>query len=463
MVFPVTQEGAIKFRKIHCVVGGFLCIAIGSQIPILGNLGSYLESYLAERADLTPGSTWFVQTLIGCSLGFYALAMLPAGMLARRVGTAWTTLLGMALMTIVRTATFWSVQESAAATLLTAGVFNGIGSGLVMGCPFEAANKYKFSKPGLIYGVIAAGQSVCGIFFNFIITGYVNPHNEAPDVAYSTVRYFSQPAILDRVPFIFLLLSALYLVLIPVAVTGMRQPPITEENDLEIQSSTEAKSATERPLLLHASSSDDSLDHSPVSTLDKEDGVTTKDMLCQKEFYLLWFINFCVLLVSSTCAGLYKEMGLTQIHDDVYTTWLGTAGALCMTLTRPTWGLVADRVGLKMSWILQSGASCVLCAFWFWSLLGGRAFYFLWTMLIFTVTGSAYVLIVLATKTYFGNRHFFTNFGCVCTATTVSSIVAPLLTSASIQHLGWTGLTLVLASVCLASLLSSLLLPNDES
>nr|KAG5688105.1 hypothetical protein BaRGS_031298 [Batillaria attramentaria] len=289
---------------------------------------------------------------------------------------------------------------------------------------------HKFTNLGLTYGIITAGQSASGFALNFVITGFLNPHNDSPDIVRSNTRHFSQPEILDRVPYLFLLLSAIYLV--PAAVTGMRAPPappdidkvttLTQTTDKNNQVSNkennEGHTASTESTTTKALSESTQLITKDAVTVERqgpqqeaeEKGVDTKHLFLEKDFYLIWFVAFCGFFVSSSCVGLYKEMGLSRNPDDVYMAALITTGAVCTTLARPVWGIVVDRLGIKRSVMLQGGSCCILTGFWYWALLRGEVIYFLWTILLFVAMSPPKIFIALATKAYFGQLHFFTNF-----------------------------------------------------
>ncbi|KAK3583712.1 hypothetical protein CHS0354_021466, partial [Potamilus streckersoni] len=83
-------------------------------------------------------------------------------------------------------------------------------------------------------GIILAGYGGSSSIFNQIITFYINPDNLSPDVKEGTERYFSDEALLNRVPSCFLILDCIYTVLQIFGVLLLFFPPSSYKDQLEV-------------------------------------------------------------------------------------------------------------------------------------------------------------------------------------------------------------------------------------
>ncbi|XP_076437967.1 apicoplast pyruvate carrier 1-like [Babylonia areolata] len=214
-----------RWRKWQCVVGGFCAMCIAGHFYIIGNLGTYLESYLKERGDYPQEATWLTSTLVTCVFLGSQVGTVVSGSLARVLGSYISMIIGLVIIMVGVAMSCWTVQVSSVGVIVTFGALTSVGMGLVFGSPYSALDKYKFKNLGLVSAVVSSGFGGGAVVFNVVISAFINPQNRAPDKGPSQRRHFSQGEILDRVPFSFLVLVALYAVLFPVAVWGTRPPP----------------------------------------------------------------------------------------------------------------------------------------------------------------------------------------------------------------------------------------------
>ncbi|KAK7467823.1 hypothetical protein BaRGS_00036929, partial [Batillaria attramentaria] len=300
-------------------------------------------------------------------------------------------------------ASFWTINVSPTAVLATYGVLQGIGAGILAGCPYAAINKHKFDNQGLVFGILCGGHGGAGVLMNLIITGFVNPNNLMPDDAHTDSRYFSQAEILDRLPCTFLLLAGVYLALLPLGIYGMRTPPLKTENDAT--SLLQADQGCPASIPEKEASTDEEEARRNLKAASQQEDLSPCQLFSRKTFYLVSLIALCTALTGFSVTSLYKTMGLTQIPDDAYMVALGSMGSLCCAISRPLWGLMMDKTSLK------TGIVCILTAFWHVVLRNGRALYFVWTVLIFSSAAFGTLFVKVATKTYFGSSHFIANLG----------------------------------------------------
>ncbi|XP_076437966.1 apicoplast pyruvate carrier 1-like [Babylonia areolata] len=214
-----------RWRKWQCVVGGFCAMCIAGQFYIIGNVGTYLESYLKERGDYPQEATWLIPSLVTCVFAGGQVGMAVGGYLDRVIGPQLTTLLGTSLLIVGAALTCWTLHVSSVSVLVTFGAVPSVGFGCAYGSVYSALNKHNFHNLGIMYGIVNSGFGGGAVLFNFVISAFVNPENMAPDKVHSQGRHFSQADILNKVPHSMLLLSGLYVVLFPAVVWGLRPPP----------------------------------------------------------------------------------------------------------------------------------------------------------------------------------------------------------------------------------------------
>ncbi|KAK7508481.1 hypothetical protein BaRGS_00000047 [Batillaria attramentaria] len=272
----LTAQNMVMLRKVHCVIGGFCISFAAGQFLLLGNFGTYVESYMTERVNFRPKSKWFISAVIGCNLAAASVMMFVGGFLERRLGTSWAT--------GARVLSYWVVQQSVAGTIILFGIFPGFGFGLLYGLPFSAMHKHTFHNLGLMYGLASSGYGVGAFVFNLLITGFTNPWNEKPDAVSKSGRHFSQPHILDRVPVTFLILAGIYTAFLPIAVTGVRDPPHSDELKILIKDPVKRRE----------------------SRLVGNPGLPPRDLFKSKTFYVAWLSAFLIGMVYFLATGMYK-------------------------------------------------------------------------------------------------------------------------------------------------------------
>ncbi|XP_076438171.1 uncharacterized protein LOC143277266 [Babylonia areolata] len=161
--------------------------------------------------------------------------------------------------------------------------------------------------------------------------------------------------------------------------------------------------------------------------------------------------------------GYYKELGLTEIHNDILLASMGTVGSLMSAVCRPLWGVLADLTSIKTMAIVNFSLSSIFLAFWRGALLEGEALYYLFTVLLFSWVSGLPVMLVLTCQRYFGSAHQVANLSVLWTAMTLESCLLPLITPVTLKEYGWDGLLLFLTLTSIAGLLVSLWLPRERS
>ncbi|CAE1313251.1 unnamed protein product [Acanthosepion pharaonis] len=155
---------------------------------------------------------------------------------------------------------------------------------------------------------------------------------------------------------------------------------------------------------------------SRVPTETEVHSFTPIQILRKRQFYILWFI--CVLNGQSILfiAGLYKAYGQTFIHDDHFLAVVGSISAIGNTLGRALWGIVADKIGEKISLLILAILLTALQCLMNLSETIGR-YYFLFIVFFIFLTGTGtYAILSSATFKCFGPKYYSTNFGLIFTS-----------------------------------------------
>ncbi|XP_076437963.1 apicoplast pyruvate carrier 1-like [Babylonia areolata] len=487
-----------------------MCIA--GQFYIIGNVGTYMESYLKERGDYPQGATWLIASLVTCVFAGGQVGVMVGGYLDRAHGSHLTTLLGLTLIIVGVALSTWTIRVSTIAVFITFGILPSLGYGAVYGCPLSALNKHNFRNLSLVYGFVNSGFGGGAVLWNFVISAFINPENRAPDKVYSQGRYFSQGDILDRTPFSFLLLTALYAVLLPLSVWGMRPPPPpSSETANDVISRVEpdhATSGAERKRLKgdHCSLSKGTtppgtykafgfqeIPETPEQRAgdgggirddrgggggggdkrggkerggggeDRGGGLSPRQLFRCRTFYVLWIMTFFSGLPTTFVVSHYKELGQTEIRNDMLLVSMGTVGSLLSAVGRPVWGFVVNRYSFQTAAIVQSSLVCIFLAFWRVALLTGEALYYLFTVLLFTWVSALPMFLMISCNLYFGKDHLVANLSLLWTSATAESLLLPILKSLTLPEYGWDGLLLVMSVSALVGLLATLLIPRETT
>lgn len=172
---------------------------------------------------------------------------------------------------------------------------------------------------GLAIGLTYCGYGIGGVAFNQIQTLYVNPENKPPET-----EYFTDEAILDRLPSLFLVLAACYFGLQILACLLIFEADRHQTDEMS-------------PTLGRAPAGD---------AVFKIEGVN--DVLRIPLFYVIWLITgFCFITTTFTNT-LYKSFGLSFIDDDHFLATVGSATALGGAICKLFWGKFFDKFGARV-------------------------------------------------------------------------------------------------------------------
>ena len=196
-------------------------------IYTFGNLLPYVVSYIRERShprDLTSemGAWIFALNLVG-----QGGSMFLGGWLERKIGPRLTTLIGGWIMSIGVVLSYFAIKVSFWLLLLTYGLVFGIGVGIAYVGPLSCAMRWLPRWKGVAGGFVVAGFGLGALIFDQVQSNYINPRNLKP-----TDGYFTEKDLLDRVPFVFLILGGSYAIMQFVGSMLIVNPPHSMEPEV---------------------------------------------------------------------------------------------------------------------------------------------------------------------------------------------------------------------------------------
>ncbi|KAK7094881.1 hypothetical protein V1264_006370 [Littorina saxatilis] len=456
-----TEEGCMtkvakifhRYRRYTVVLGGiFVYLPIG--VPwYFGNLASYLASYF-RRQEATVDEVVDPQWIFAAFFVAFSLAIVMSGYLANFLGTRPTIAIAMVIHSGATFLSYFAIQHSMLALILTFGAVGGLGAGLAYGPPMPAVSKWLPRRVGLASGVLLMGFGGGAVFYNELITFYINPDNIKADVTTTRTSYFSQSVVLDRIPTLFLVMGALTLLLQLIGLALIRDPQegdvIDEAESIELKPIVDKnKSPAVDMRDIDAQSDTKSTQSMPVSEPEPKE-MSPTELLKTKDFYLLWIalgLNHYGYVIKN---NYYKEYGARRVDNDHLLTSIGTVSTIAVAISRLFWGMLTDVIGIKMTILVLTGTTAVLTSFWFFTLLAGPALYFVWTVMVTWTLAGAFIVFPLAALNVFGQRHYASNYGLISTVQIVINLASPPLIRALLDNIGWFG---VFCSIAVSNLI----------
>lgn len=201
------------------VVAGFILNITFGLCYSHGNISPYIISYtrrysLDSNREIVTLAT--APWLSGGVLVSRAMFVPLGGWLSSKIGTRLTVILGSIIIVSSVLLTAWTVQLSFWAVVVTYGVLVGLGEGLAHNPPLQVIVQWVPQNNGFVMGLLLAGLGLSPLLFTPIQTTLINPNNLAPeDWPDTTVdyTYFIQDDVLDRVPYAFIYLGLLILLI----------------------------------------------------------------------------------------------------------------------------------------------------------------------------------------------------------------------------------------------------------
>lgn len=241
---------SFKLKQFQVLLG---CILINIPICVslyFGNLYTYMISVYYQNPPAHPieiNADWITSLhLVIKAFGFFISQGLKMA-LPYSVGM----LIGISLFSGSFFLTYFLMNHSVPISIIVFMLLNGLANGMTSILSLMFLPNWFGKRVGLMTSIVTGFGALGSVAFNQIVTNFINPHNLNPDATWnSVISYFSQPEISQRVPYVFLILGGIALVLQIIGLVLMMTPKV-KHIDLEsslkctVQKNGEASSLRE--------------------------------------------------------------------------------------------------------------------------------------------------------------------------------------------------------------------------
>ena len=448
---------------------GFLLEFSCGIVYTVGNMTPYIVSYIRQHSH--PQGIRFVDAnlLLASQVVPLAIAYTPGALIEEKLGPRVTMLIGAVVMNVGIFLTYLTIQKSFWLVLVSYGFMLGFGSGLITITPISCGLRWLPKRKGLASGIVISGWSLSPLAFTLIQTSFINPNNFSPNNSPfpgSTEVYFTQEELLNRVPFVFLLLGAVCALIQLVGCVFLVNPSNEEcdsamsNGELSLREITVGKASVSSLNTTCTASDADNSSQQPKRNDGSPQDMSPLQILRTPKFYCLSAMYGLVWTSIDGLAGIYKNFAFEEVTgDDHFLSIVGSVGSIFYAANQPFWGWMADFFGYGFAFVVQ-GAILTSSLFTFYaSSVGGKAMFFIWYSLILSSSGSS--IYPKAVSEMFGKSHVGGNTALLYSVQVLSGIVATFVPYLLLEYIHWYGLLFILAGLsllqfCLAIILSFL-------
>ena len=460
-----------------------------------GNMATYIISYTRQRS-LDPYrevvSLNYAPWLAGTVQLTQAVFMVVGGLLVKKIGCRATVLIGCIFHSGAVLLSAGGVVLSYWVVVLLFGALSGVGTGIAQIATLEAVLQWLPNQKGLAMGIALASFDLTPILFIPLQTVFVNSHNLIPDYyppGPVSFGYFTQPEVLDLVPYLFVFMGGILFVIqilgtvLVVDNSNIEMPasPLSCKAVLKYvwasfkpTSSCSCCNGTKLPHnhtmkmkpLDEVSSngpSKPSVSSSAGMSMESNgkkheqpclvEEVTPKELIKRWDFYLLWLSFVATANVVIYIIAMYKAFGEEFIFDDHLLAVIGSLMSVTNFTTRAIFGFVADRFNEKTTLIIIVGVEAVLTLNLYSSQFGGGVTYAVVLLSLSAAGGGFYTLFPFCIAEWYGHNNFAANYGMLYTAHVLSAVLAIFVPTLLHQYIGWAGEMLTFGALCGLSLL----------
>ncbi|KAL5253666.1 hypothetical protein ACHWQZ_G013441 [Mnemiopsis leidyi] len=409
-------------RGVIVLIGAVLIHITLGVLYCFGNFSTYLVSFLRSRTsydEVRFTNTQWILTLTVCGQG---TTMFVGGLLERKIGTRLTILFGCVFHTLTAALSFYAVH-SFYSLIITYGLLFGFGIGIAYSPSMTLAMKWLPTYKGVVAGSVVAGFGMGAMVFNPIITTFINPNNTSPEYApyadHPSEKYFKDPenkAILDRVPYCFLVMAAFFVGLQTIGNLLLKQAP--ESGDNGVSPSLQQDSTASSHLLQEGATGE----------------LSPLQIIKHRDFWILWFTFVCNNQGICYVSTYWKSFGQGFISDDLFLAAIGSAASIGNAISRIIWGGFGDKLGFKVAMCSLQAIFALLHIVMYFTSLHGKWGYAVFVFCLFFCVGGSFSLLPAATIRRFGTLHSTANYGLVFTAAVVGSLLNLLIANVAIGH-----------------------------
>ena len=242
---PVEDRKKIPIGGVCTIIGGFLvCLSFGSDFSY-PNINTYLTSYMRQNGHNDGLAYVDFVFLTTTKMVIQGAAMPWLGGLARKMGPRIAVATGSAIYSGGYLLTCLTVKHHYALAILSLSL-HGVAFCFVYATTIRTAQAwFSPTRKGLVASIVVSGYGFGSSLWAPIQTNFVNPNNmKAGNTNNCTEtvveaenctgggqnKYFTDQAVLDRVPLMFLLLGTIYAIMGIIAVILISEP---EESSVE--------------------------------------------------------------------------------------------------------------------------------------------------------------------------------------------------------------------------------------
>lgn len=219
-----SPRSSLPLRGVLTIVGGFLVHFIIGVLYTWGNMSPYVVSYMREIAGRTDCESRHFTWVLSFIFSAQAVTMVAAGLLMPYLGPRWMTLMGAAIMAIGTMVSSF-LLHSYVAFIFSYSILFGFGVGFCYGPPISCALRWFPHNKALASGLVVAGVGSSAVVFTQLQTAWINPANVAMVATGAGAPYFTDRAMLERVPSTIFYSSFIYFAVTGVAAMLLSFPP----------------------------------------------------------------------------------------------------------------------------------------------------------------------------------------------------------------------------------------------
>jgi len=453
-------------KGLTCVLGGFiLCLSFASDFSY-PNVNTYLTSYMRTTGynpTLTYADFVFLSTTKTVVQG---VSMPFIGDIARKIGCRPSIAIGSAIYSLGFMLTCLTIKYWFILAIISLAC-HGIGFSFVYATAIGAAQKwFPQHRKGLVGSLVVSGYGFGSLFWVPIQTAFVNPDNVKavvdPNCTFAGTDYeqtkcelyFMDEDMLGRIPYMFLMLGVIFLVMGIISVILISEPEQQNQHGENNQTKEDKKS-------MELSEKGDQPPKTVIS-------LSPLQVLKIRIFYQIWLGFFSIYMTNGLMLNYSKTFGLTFINDDHYYAKVAIFLNILNGLGRIAWGINYDRFGFKVCFTLIGLTVTVITS----TLpllpmigennLGVKLCYGLWMSVLYATFPGIYAIVAAGVNDAFGPVYYQSNFGLLFTQSLANCFVIMTLTKVSVIYslLGYTGMFLVAGGFGLLGLIAVGLAPR---
>ncbi|RUS83304.1 hypothetical protein EGW08_008926, partial [Elysia chlorotica] len=408
-------------KSIMVLIGILLIKLPLSPLSYYGSLLPYLASYYYARRDeisVSVDPLWPF-SIYRCT---FTLTMIFTSPLELRFGIRPCIVAGLLLLWTSIMCCFIAVQEPLAFVFLF-GVTHGIAVGILYPTTLKMSLQTFPNKAGLVTGLLSSGP-VLGSLANIGMAFFViNPNNAKPDLYVDKTVLFSDPNIILRVPYFFLIAGSVMIAYTAVGLTLALLGSSSSTDHLTEQTCEETSSSYTK-LTKHN-------EHSPHKGFDHN------EKCASPVFWCVWVCYLCTTHTAYLHMNLYKQYGQLVIPTDSVLVAAGMLGMVGTLLARPCIGLFSDKFGIRKTTLAISVLSSIFMCMMVISHNRRSWVYAILVVIEFVCISPQTMVFSLLTTFEFGKTHCASNFGLASSGNLVIMLLEPFIASIMVDALGW--------------------------